>query len=84
MLKRLALRTLMQPSVGRLLSRLRRDRCAIVMMHRFAVPESARTGYTQTPVGIDRRWNRTRPSLWTDLFIMARTVPVILLHIGGW
>jgi peptidoglycan/xylan/chitin deacetylase (PgdA/CDA1 family) len=38
----------MQPSVGRLLSRLRRDRCAIVMMHRFAVPESARPGHDPT------------------------------------
>jgi peptidoglycan/xylan/chitin deacetylase (PgdA/CDA1 family) len=45
MLKRVALQALMYPAVGRLLARIKRDRCAIFMMHRFSTPDGERGGH---------------------------------------
>ncbi len=43
--KRAALAVIDQPLVGRLLARLRPDRTAILMLHRFAEPDGSRRGH---------------------------------------
>ncbi len=44
-LKRALLAAIDQPAAGRLLARLRPDRVAILMLHRFASPDGTRTGH---------------------------------------
>jgi peptidoglycan/xylan/chitin deacetylase (PgdA/CDA1 family) len=45
-LKRLALATLAQPALGRLLASVRKERCAVFMLHRFASPEGKADGHS--------------------------------------
>lgn len=49
--KRVALSLLATPAVGRVLAALRRDRCVIVMMHRFAGPGGSLHGHDPAQLG---------------------------------